>query len=51
MIYRAIGKAVVKYASFYLRQRYARPARIGIGAAAVVLGVALYLASRHVPEG
>jgi hypothetical protein len=51
MVYRAIGKAVVKYATLYLRQRYARRARIGAGAAAVVLGVALYLASRNVPEG
>jgi hypothetical protein len=51
MIYRAIGKAVVRCAAFYMRQRYARPARIGLGAAAVVLGVALYLASRNVPEG
>jgi hypothetical protein len=51
MVYRAIGKAVVKYATFYLRQRYARPARVGLGIAAVVLGVALYLASRNVPEG
>jgi hypothetical protein len=51
VIYRAIGKAVVKYTAFYLRQRYGRSARIGLGAAAVVLGVALYLASRNVPEG
>jgi hypothetical protein len=51
MIYRAIGKAVVKYAAFYLGQRYARPLRIGAGVAAVVVGAALYLASRNVPEG
>jgi hypothetical protein len=51
MVYRAIGKAVVKYTLFYLRQRYARQARIGAGVAAVALGVALYLASRNVPEG
>jgi len=51
MVYRTIGKAVVKYASFYLRQRYARPARIGVGVAAVLVGVALYLAGRNVPEG
>ncbi|HEX5761569.1 MAG TPA: hypothetical protein VFY04_00415 [Solirubrobacterales bacterium] len=51
MIYHAIGKAVVKYTTFYLRQRYARPMRIGGGLAAIGLGVALYLASRNVPEG
>lgn len=51
MIYRAIGKAVVRFSLLYLRQRYARPIRIGAGVAAVVVGIALYLASRNVPEG
>lgn len=51
MIYRAIGKAVVKYGLLFARRRYARPLKIGAGAAALVAGVALYLASRNVPEG
>lgn len=51
MIYHAIGKVVVKSISFYLRQRYARPIRIGAGVAALAVGAALYLASRNVPEG
>jgi hypothetical protein len=51
MIYRAIGKAVVRYAVLFLRQRYARPLRIGAGLAAVAIGIAAYLASRNVPEG
>jgi hypothetical protein len=51
MIYRAIGKAMVKYGFLFLRQRYARPLRIGAGVAAVGVGIAAYLASRNVPEG
>ena len=51
MIYHAIGKAVVRYASLYLRQRYGRQMRVGAGLAAVGLGVALYYAARDVPEG
>jgi hypothetical protein len=51
MIYRAIGKAVVKYGVLYARRRYARPIRIGIGLAAVAIGIAAYLATRNVPEG
>jgi hypothetical protein len=51
VIYSAIGKAVVKYALLFLRQRYARPLRIGAGLAAVAIGIAAYLASRNVPEG
>jgi hypothetical protein len=51
MIYAAIGKAVVKMSAFYLRHRYARQIRIGIGLGAVGLGIAAYLAARNVPEG
>lgn len=52
MVYRAIGKAVVKYAFLFLRQRYARPMRIGTGLAAVAIGLAAaYWANRDVPEG
>jgi len=51
MIYRAIGKGVVRYGVLYARRRYARPIRLGVGVAAVAIGVAAYLASRNVPEG
>jgi hypothetical protein len=51
MIYRAIGKAVVKFLVYLVGRRYARALRIGAGVGAVVVGVALYLASRNVPEG
>jgi hypothetical protein len=51
MIYHAIGKAVVKYGLLFLRRRYAKPIRVGLGLLAVGLGVAAYLASREVPEG
>ncbi len=51
MIYRAIGKFVVKVTIAFARQRYARQIRIGVGIAVVGLGVAAYLASRNVPEG
>jgi hypothetical protein len=51
MIYRAIGKAVVKYGFLFLRRRYARPIRIGLGVGVVAAGVAIYWATREVPEG
>jgi hypothetical protein len=49
VIYRAIGKAVVKYGFIFVKRRYGRP--IGIGLAALAVGIAAYLASRDVPEG
>lgn len=51
-MYSMIGRATVKFALLYLRQRYRRPAQIvlGVGLAAIVAGAA-YLASREVPEG
>jgi hypothetical protein len=51
MIYHAIGKAVVKYGVRYVRRHYSRQLGIGLGLAAVGVGVAAYLASRDVPEG
>jgi hypothetical protein len=52
MVYRAIGKAAVKYAVLFLRQRYARPIKVGTGLAALAVGVAVaYWANRDVPEG
>lgn len=52
MIYRAIGKAVVTLVVKYMRLRYSRQLRIGVGVAVAAVGVAAaYLASRNVPEG
>jgi hypothetical protein len=46
-----LGKAAVRYGSRYLRRRYRREIRIGIGVAAVGLAVAVYLGTRTVREG
>jgi hypothetical protein len=50
-MYDRLGKAAVRFAFGYLRRRYRRELRIGIGVTAVVIGVGAYLASRNVPEG
>jgi hypothetical protein len=50
-MYAAIGKLMVRFTLYYIRSKYRRPIRIGVGFAAVGLGVAAYLASRDVPEG
>jgi len=51
MIYRAIGKAVVKYSILFMRRRYKRQLGVGAGLAAVAVGIAVYWANRNVPEG
>ena len=50
-MYDNVGKAAVRFALRYLRRRYKREIRIGVGATAAVLAIAAYLASRNVPEG
>jgi len=50
-MYAAIGKLVVRASLFYVRHRYRRQIRAGAGIAAVAIGIAVYLASRNVPEG
>lgn len=50
-MYDSLGKAAVRFAFRYVRRRYKREIRIGIGVAAVVVGVGAYLAGRNVPEG
>lgn len=50
-MYDTVGKAALRFAVSYLRRRYRRELRIGIGVAAMAIGVAAYLASRNVPEG
>jgi hypothetical protein len=51
MSYDKLGKVAIRFALKYVRRRYRRQIRIGVGAAAVAVGVAAYLASRDVPEG
>ena len=50
-MYNRLGKASVKFAFRYLRRRYRRETRIALGVGAVVAALAVYLATREVPEG
>jgi hypothetical protein len=50
-MYNKLGKVAIRFAFTYVRRRYRRPIRIGVGAAAVAIGVAAYMATRNVPEG
>ena len=49
--YDRVGRAAIRFSLAYLRRRYRKPIRIGLGVAAFAIGVAAYLASRNVPEG
>ncbi len=51
MMYERLGKAAVSFAYAYLRRRYRREIRLGIGLAAFLLGLAGFLAARNVREG
>jgi hypothetical protein len=51
MIYETVGRAVLRFAYRYVRTRYRRQIRIGIGLGVTGLAVAAYLGSRNVPEG
>jgi hypothetical protein len=51
MIYKAIGKAVVKLGVAFVRRRYGRQLRVLAGLAVVSLLIGGYLASRAVEEG
>lgn len=47
----SLGKTALRLAVSYLRRRYRREIRIGLGLSAVAIGIALYWANREVPEG
>jgi hypothetical protein len=51
MISEKLGKAAVRFAIKYVRRRYRRQIRIGIGLSVAGVAIAAYLASRNVPEG
>ena len=51
MIYKLIGKLVVKTTVFFVRQRYSTQLRFALGFGAVAVAVGAYLASRDVAEG
>lgn len=51
MIYRAIGKAVVKIGITFVRRRYGTQLRFALGFALVAAAIGAYLAAREVPEG
>jgi hypothetical protein len=46
-----IGKAALRFTVSYLRRRYRREIRIGVGLTIGAVGIAIYLANRNVPEG
>jgi hypothetical protein len=49
--YDKLGKAAVRFAFRYVRRRYRRQIRIGVGVTVAGLAIAAYAASRNVPEG
>jgi hypothetical protein len=51
VIYKAIGKAVVKMTVLFVRQRYRTELRFALGFGVAALAIGAYLASRDVAEG
>jgi hypothetical protein len=51
MAYDKLGKAALRFAVAYVRRRYRRQIRIGVGLAALAVAIAAYAATRNVPEG
>jgi hypothetical protein len=46
-----LGKAAIRFALKYVRRRYRRQIRIGLGITIAGVAIAAYVASRNVPEG
>jgi hypothetical protein len=51
VIYKAIGKAVVKLTVAFVRRRYGTQLRFAFGFGVAALAIGAYLASRDVAEG
>jgi hypothetical protein len=51
MAYDKLGKTAIRFALKYVRRRYRRQIRIGLGVASATVAVVAFLASRNVPEG
>jgi len=51
MIYDKLGPPFLRLVVTYVRRRYRRQIRAGMGLVAVGVGIAVYLAGRDVPEG
>lgn len=51
MIYKLIGKAVVRIATLVIKRRYGRQLTVGAGIAIVAIGIGIAAATRHVEEG
>lgn len=50
-MYNTLGKAAVRFSYRYVKRRYRREIRIGLGVSAAFLAIGAYLATRNVPEG
>ena len=51
-MYNRLGRASIKFAFRYMRRRYRRETRIGLGVAGVAAAALLaYFATRDAPEG
>jgi hypothetical protein len=50
-MYDKVGKAALRFTIIYLRRRYRREIRLGLGLGVLAIGAAVYLANRNVPEG
>jgi hypothetical protein len=52
-MYQRLGRVAIRFSIRYLRTRYRRQIRIGLGlgALSLLVGAVAYLAARDVPEG
>jgi hypothetical protein len=50
-MYDRLGKVALRFTVAYLRRRYRREIRIGVGVTVAAVGIAVYIANRNVPEG
>jgi hypothetical protein len=50
-VYNRFGRAAIRFSVAYVRRRYRRQIRIGMGLAALAIAIAAYLATRDVREG